>query len=108
MGKRSFLPRGRDLAAIACHYEEAEFAQAYPAIYELMVVAKREGRYRAGARLSLFADEGKLKASIWDPDTSSVWFATLESFVGALEAIERMLQEDRGEWRVRKENNGRR
>lgn len=105
---RSFLPAKRDLSSLVLHYEDAEMAQAFPALYELLCHAKRDGRYRASARLSLFADEGRLKASIWDPDTSSVWFVTLDSFQGALEAIERLLQAGGGEWRVRKDTGGRR
>lgn len=83
-------------------------AQQYPALYQLLCVAKREQRYRAGARLSLFCDDGKLKASIWDPDTHQVWFATLDAFQGALEAVEKLLQDGRGEWRERKDQNGKR
>lgn len=108
MTRPSYLPRQKDLVALVVHYEDDEFAQQYPALYDLLTTAKREQRYRAGARLSLFCDEGKLKASIWDPDTSQVWFATLESFQGALEAIEAMLVAGRGEWRVRKDSNGKR
>lgn len=108
MGRPSYLPRVRDLASIATHYECDEFAQKFPALYDLLTTAKREGRYRAGARLSLFADEGKLKASVWDPDSHQVWFATLESFVGALEAIEKLLQDGRGEWRERRDDRSKR
>jgi hypothetical protein len=90
------------------HYEDSDFAENYPALYDLMTTAKRDGRYRAGARLSVFCDDGKLKASIWDPDTHQVWFSTLESFQGALEAIEVILQRGGGEWRERKDTNGKR
>jgi len=108
MSRPSYLPRKVDLAGLVCHFEDEEMARCYPALYELLSVAKREGRYRAGARLSIFCDDGKIKASIWDPDTSQVWFATLESFQGALEAIEGMLVAQRGEWRQRKDGNGKR
>jgi len=108
MGQPSYFPRKRDLVNLMVHYEDDEMARQYPALYQLLMVAKRDGILRAGARLSLFADDQKLKASIWDPDTHSVWFATLESFCGALEAVEKLLQDGRGEWRVRKEQNGRR
>jgi len=106
--RRSFFPQKRDLSSLVLHFECADFAQQFPALYELMCHAKRDGRYRAGARLSIFADEGKLKASVWDPDTSSVWFITLDGFAGALEAIEAALQRGGGEWRVRKDQAARR
>jgi len=108
MGQPSYFPRKRDLAALVVHYEDDAMAQQFPALYQLLSVAKREGTFRAGARLSLFCEDQKLKASIWDPDTHSVWFATLESFLGAVEAVEKLLQDGRGEWRVRKDQNGRR
>lgn len=84
-------------------------AENFPALYQLLCCAKRDGRYRASARLSIFADDQRLKASVWDPDTSSVWFITLDRFYDALEAVEKALQDGRGEWRERKhEGNGRR
>ena len=108
MSRPSYLPRQRTLDTLVSHYEDAEFATQFPALYDLLTTAKREGRFRAGARLSLFCDDGKLKASIWDPDTHQVWFATLDAFHDALIAIEAMLVSGRGEWRERKEQNGRR
>lgn len=106
MAGLNFLPRGRDLKTLVVHYEDADFAREFPALYQLLSVAKRDGRYRAGARLSIFADDGVLKASIWDPDTSMVWFTKLECFQGALEAIEAILQRQGGEWRERKNYRG--
>lgn len=108
MSRPSYLPRGRDLAAVVLHYEDDEMAREFPALYDLLTMAKREGRYRAGARLTLFCEDGRLKASVWDPDTSQVWFATLEAFSGALEAIEGLLVNNRGEWRAKRDQNGKR
>lgn len=102
-----FIPKRKNLADVVTHYEDAEFSQAYPALYALLCHAKVDGQYRAGARLSIFADDGKLKASVWDPGSSQVWFATLDGFQGALEAIEGLLAAGRGEWRERKENGRR-
>lgn len=108
MSNPSYFPRKNDLAALVLHYEDETMAVEFPALYQLLAHAKREGRYRAGARLSVFCDDGKLKASVWDPDTAQVWFGTLEGFSGALEAIEGMLQAGRGEWRQRKDDRSRR
>lgn len=104
MGSANYLPRRRDLANVVLHWEDEEMAVRFPALYQLLCHAKVDGRYRASARLSIFCDEGKLKASIWDPDTHQVWFATLEAFSGALEAIEKLVADGRGEWRERREN----
>lgn len=104
MSVPNFIPRRKNLAEIVTHYEDEDFALTFPALYQLLCHAKVDGRYRAGARLSLFCDQGKLKASVWDPDSHQVWFATLESFKGALEAVEALLAAGRGEWRERHEN----
>jgi hypothetical protein len=105
--RENYLPRRADLTTLVVHYEDHEMAQQYPALYQLMSQAKVDGRYRAGARLSLFCDDGKLKASIWDPDTAQVWFATLEGFQGGLEAIEALVKAGRGEWRARRDDRAR-
>jgi hypothetical protein len=107
MSTPNFIPRRKLLSEVMTHYEDAEFAREYPAIYQLLCHAKVDGQYRAGARLSIFADDDKLKASIWDPASGQVWFCTLEAFKGALEAVEKLLEANRGEWRVRKENGRR-
>lgn len=97
--RESYLPQKRDLASLVLHYESEEMAQAYPALYQLMCHAKRDGNFRAGSRLTLFADQGRIKACISDPDSNQVWFATLDGFRGALEAIEDLVSSRRGEWR---------
>lgn len=102
-----FIPKRKNLADVVSHYEDAEFAQTYPALYALLCHAKVDGVYRAGARLSIFADDGKLKASVWDPGSNQVWFATLDAFCGSLEAVERLLADGRGEWREKRENGRR-
>lgn len=95
----SFLPTRRNLSELQCHWEDSDAAQSHPAIYQLLSQAKVDGKYRAGAKLTLFADDGRLKASLYDPDTQQVWFGTLEALTGALEAIEGMLEAEKGEWR---------
>lgn len=102
--KESFLPGRRDLENLACHYESAEMAESLPALYQLLCHAKRDGHYRAGARLSFFADGGRLKASVYDPDTNQVWFGTLEGWERMVEAVEGLLQQRRGEWRESRPN----
>jgi hypothetical protein len=95
----SFLPLKRSVLDVVCHYEDAAMALAFPALYELLCHAKRDGNHRAGSRLTFFADTGRLKASIWDPDTAQCWFSTLESADRPWEQVEALLQAQRGEWR---------
>ena len=100
MGKQpNYLPSRHSLLTDPLHFESADFAKKYPALYQLMCYRMVDGKYRAGARLTLFCEDGKLKASIRDPDTAQSWFATLEAFEGALEAVEAILQRSGGEWR---------
>lgn len=95
----SFLPRRVNLSELVCHWEDADAAQSHPALYQLLSQAKVEGKYRAGSRLTLFCDDQRLKASIFDPDTQQVWFGTLDGLRNALETIEELLQGGKGEWR---------
>lgn len=97
--KRSFLPRKRDLKTLVAHWEHADFGKKFPALYELLVAAKDGDQYRAGSRFTLFCEDGRLKASLWDPATQSVWFATLDDTEDPLGAVEALLQAGRGEWR---------
>jgi len=102
-----YIPRRRKLEDVVTHYEDEDMPLQYPALYALLCHARVDGHYRAGARLTLFADAGRLKVSVWDPDSGQVWFATLEAFSGALEATERLLSEGRGEWREKRETGRR-
>lgn len=99
-----YLPKPRGVADQLTHYEDGDFGRDYPALYELLCLARKADKFRPGAKLSIFADAGRLKASIWDPDTDQVWYATLDGFQGALEAIERLLQNGQGEWRQSRKN----
>lgn len=100
MSTPTYLPRQTDDADGLLHYEDGQMATDYPALYQLLA-HKRDaaGKKRPGARLSLFCDDGKLKACVWDEHTDQSWFMTLESFQGALEAVEATLARSGGEWR---------
>lgn len=100
---QSFLPSRQKLSEMVCHLEDAQFAESFPAIYQLLCHARdREGVYRAGATLSFFTDTGNLKASVYDRATQMIWFFTLASYRDCWEQVEAALKEGRGEWRAKK------
>lgn len=101
MGK-SYIPRRESLAQGTPFFEDAEFGQAMPALYQLLCASEHDGRPRLGASLSLFAEQGRLKACIFDKSTSMVWFLTLDGSKGILQQVETALQGGAGEWRPKK------
>lgn len=106
---KSFLPRAPEAkAASPYHWVSAEFSESYPAIFDLLATAKIDGEDRQGATITVFADAGKLKASIHDRHTDQSLFVTLDSPLGLWEALERYVVANPDEWRQRKEQgNGR-
>jgi len=103
----SYLPQRRNLENLVAHWEDdtGRFCERYPALYNLLSAAKLDGKYRPGARLTLFCDSGRLKASVWDECTQQSWYCTLEPAEDVLGEIEALLQAGRGEWRAKR--NGR-
>ena len=103
MSGYNYLPSARKISEIRCHYEDADFAESKPALYQLLCSARDAADvWRKGATLMLFADDGKLKATIHDPGTGQVWFATLSSSKGILEQVETLLQKGAGDWRQKR------
>jgi len=103
MASLSYLPRARKLSETLTWFESAEMAEESPALYALLCSARDEaGAYRKGSTLMLFADDGRLKATITDPATGQVWFATLTGWRGCLKEIESLLQKGSGDWRAQR------
>src|SRR4249919_1128698 len=69
-----FLPRRIKLDELVLHWESSWFGSQWPALYELLALAKMDGHYRAGATLSFFCEQGKLKASLYDRASQMGWF----------------------------------
>lgn len=96
----SRLPaKNHDWRTAARHFDDEDFAQCFPNLYDLLSIARRDGQWRAGSTLMLFAEGGALKACINDRDTQQTWFLTLASSHRVLEAVEEALQNGGGEWR---------
>lgn len=99
---KSFIPKRREMVAGEPHFESAAFGQAYPALYQLLAASTDGDRPRLPASLSFFAEQGRLKACIFDRSTSMVWFCTLNGSSDVLGAVEQALQDGSGEWRAKR------
>lgn len=99
---KSFIPTRQTLVEGVPYYEDEEMGAALPALYQLLCASVADGKGRLGASLSLFAEQGRLKACIYDKSTSMVWFCTLDGSRGILEQVEGALQRGAGEWRVKR------
>ena len=97
-----FFPSKPSPDTVRTHWESAEFAQQFPALYDLLGNAVCDGHWRAGATLSFFCEGGRLKASIYDRASQMVWFCTLKGDVDWLAETEHALQNGEGEWREKK------
>lgn len=100
---KSYLPTRRQIVEGEPYFEDAEFGAAYPALYELLAASRgADGKGRLPASLSLFPEDGRLKACINDRTSGMVWFVTLDGARGLLEQVESCLQRDAGQWRAKR------
>lgn len=100
---RSYLPTRRQVVEGEPYFEDPEFGEAYPALYELMASSRGiDGKGRLAASLSFFPEDGRLKACINDRTTGMVWFVTLDGARGLLEQVESALQSGAGRWTAKR------
>lgn len=81
-----------------------EFAAAFPALWEFLVLEVWPGsaeRRQAGTLL-LFLQDGKVKARLVDHDRDEVAFFAYGSVWEALQGCDRALAEGSGDWRRQK------
>jgi hypothetical protein len=103
MATPSYLPGPSSASPELLHYEDSHMAEALPALYQLLCLAKDEAKkFRPGATLTLYADQQRLKACIHDRHTCQVWFYTLDGSELILEALDAALRDGKGEWRQKK------
>jgi len=97
---RSFLPQPPEArAASDFHWESPEFQKSYPAVFALLATAKVDGEARQGATITIFADGGRIKASVFDRHTNQSLFLSLDSPLGVWEEVERYVVSHPDEWR---------
>jgi len=85
------------------------WSEDHPALWEFLTLTEHEsGVPRATSTLTLFVDEGRLKAVLRDRDASQALFATgatVEALLGSLEA---MLADPLADWRPDRKQGNRR
>lgn len=98
----------RKPSTVAKGTDEPEFilddpwmASTYPTLWEWLTSAKYEdGAPRQTLSLTVFAEEGRVKACLSDRDNERVAFVTGDTMEGMLAAAERALRDDTADWRA--------
>jgi hypothetical protein len=84
-------------------FVDERFSGLYPVLAEYLASGSYEdGSLRQTASLTLFTEDGRLKACLSDKDNGRVGFISADSFLGLLEALEVALSEDSMDWRASK------
>lgn len=77
------------------------FATEYPGLWEMLTSSRYpDGSHRATSTLSLFVDEGLVKACLNDRDQSQNTFVSGHTITDCMRALESGLQADTLQWRV--------
>lgn len=73
----------------------------YPDLREFLTCPKwADGSSRALGSLTVFCDDGRLKACVNDKECNRVLFVSAESLEGLLEAIDSQIGNDGADWRA--------
>ena len=85
--------------------EDFEDAVRWPALQEFLCVAVwPDGSSRTTGTITVFVDEGKLKACLNDRAQGLVAFRSAESVLGLFDQLEGLLRGTSGDWRRHREN----
>jgi len=80
--------------------DQSDLAVRYPCLYEHLAVAQYDdGTARKLSTLTLFVDQGGIKACLNDRDQGLTGWISAESLAGLLDALETALADDRLDWR---------
>jgi hypothetical protein len=74
-------------------------AERAGALCELLTVTELDGKPRQTSSLTVYCEGSAWKGLVKDRETSCVLWATSDSFLGLLEALEAMLESGSAEWR---------
>lgn len=80
--------------------EECGLSKRYPTVVAFISESKWEdGSVRERGKVTLFVEDGMVKAALTDPALGAVAFVSGRSFTSLMEAMEKGLTNDRLEWR---------
>lgn len=84
-----------------------KLAAKYPAIWEFLTLSIWEdGEPRVPGSITVFLQDGFLKACLIDKDADLVAFVSADSLEGILQALEAGIQDERMDWRRPREKGG--
>lgn len=78
------------------------FGDTRPCLAAWMTETETNGRARITASLTLFTEDGKVKAALADRDGGYVLFRSAETTEGLLDALEEALSSGKADWRASK------
>lgn len=92
-------------AAEAKSVEGAEWEASHPALWEYMSLEEgEEGKERITSMLCVFSEKGVVKVCLQDRQEALSLWASGQSLVEALDALEAVLQAGTGDWRAARGN----
>lgn len=81
---------------------DKDFAKDHPALVEFMTLRKDDaGNVRATSSLLVFCEDGQWKACFSEREEELTLWASSDSFLGLLEALEAMLESPAPQWRTK-------
>jgi hypothetical protein len=81
------------------HYEDPDAHETYPALAEILYKSRVGKEKRKAGAVRIFVDGGALKVAVTCPTEGVVAFVTLTSLSSILDDLERLLMDDKVEWR---------
>jgi len=99
----SFLPRAPVAEDKAWHFYDEGFQAEFPALFELLAATTQDGKPRESASVTIYVDQGRLKAIVSDKSSKMTYFTTLSGSCHALAELDRNIQDGKGDWRKQKE-----
>lgn len=62
-----------------CWFEDPEFADGFPHVYALLAATRRADKFRLPSTITIFVDNGRLKACVSDRSASQSLFMTIDT-----------------------------
>jgi hypothetical protein len=78
---------------------EDAFSEQYPGLYEIIATQRRKGKVRKTGSLSITVSCGKACVCLTSKQSGHCAFFRADGIAGALDGLERQLQEGDADWR---------